>query len=72
LIADCFRILYCDVWQVYPHDGKDFLTVRGPILETTKARYQVWLTERYWKEADLTTPMSVIVSSKRTFQNIEV
>lgn len=58
--------------KVYPHDGKDFLTVSGPILETTKAHYQVWLTERYWKEADLTTPMSVIVSSKRTFQNIEI
>ncbi|PNF39229.1 hypothetical protein B7P43_G17625 [Cryptotermes secundus] len=58
--------------EVYPHDGKDFLTVSGPILETNKAHYQVWLTERYWKEADLTTPMSVVVDSKRTFQNIEV
>jgi hypothetical protein len=59
--------------QVYPQDGKDFLTVSGPeIMETTKACYQVRLTERYWKEADLTTPMSIIVSSGRTSQNIEV
>jgi hypothetical protein len=42
------------------------------IVETTKACYQVRLTERYWTEADLTTPMSIIVSSERTFQNIEV
>jgi hypothetical protein len=63
----------CVVLQVYPQAGKDFLTVSGPeILEATKASYQVKLTERYWKEADLTTPMSVIVSSERTFQNIEV
>jgi hypothetical protein len=47
--------------------------VSGPeILETTKVRYQVWLTEKYWNEGDLTTPVSVIVKSDMTFQNIEV
>jgi len=59
--------------QVSPHDGEDFLTVRGPqSTDTSKAQYEVWLTEKYWREADLTTPMSVIVNSKLTFQNIEV
>jgi hypothetical protein len=59
--------------QVYPQDGKHFLTVSEPeMVETTKACYQVRLTERYWMEADLTTPMSIIVSSERTLQNIEV
>jgi len=59
--------------QVSPHDGEDFLTVRGPeSIDATKAHYEVRLTEKYWKEADLTTPMSVIVNSKLTFQNIEV
>jgi len=59
--------------QVSPHDGEDFLTVRGPeSTDATKAQYEVRLTEKYWREADLTTPMSVIVNSKLTFQNIEV
>ncbi|XP_069681338.1 nuclear pore membrane glycoprotein 210 isoform X2 [Periplaneta americana] len=59
--------------RVYPYDGKDFLTVSGPdVMETNKAYYQVRLTDKYWKEADLTTPMSIIVNSEVTFQNIEV
>ncbi|KAJ4448519.1 hypothetical protein ANN_10537 [Periplaneta americana] len=58
--------------RVYPYDGKDFLTVSGPdVMETNKAYYQVRLTDKYWKEADLTTPMSIIVNSEVTFQNIE-
>jgi hypothetical protein len=59
--------------QVWPYVGEDFLTVSGPeIVETTKVYYQVQLAEKYWKEADLAMPLSVIVSSKMTFQNIEV
>ncbi|GFG29271.1 hypothetical protein Cfor_07948 [Coptotermes formosanus] len=59
--------------KVSPHDGEDFVTVKGPdSVDTTKAHYEVWLTEKYWRAADLTTPMSVIVNSKLTFQNIQV
>jgi hypothetical protein len=59
--------------QVSPHDGEDFLSVRGPeSLDTTKVHYEVRLTEKYWRESDLTTSMSVTVNSKLTFQNIEV
>jgi hypothetical protein len=41
-------------------------------METTKAHYQVQLTEKYWQEGDLTTPVSVAVKSALTFQNLEV
>jgi hypothetical protein len=47
--------------------------VKGPeTVDATKAHYEVWLTEKYWREAELTSPMSVIVNSRLTFQNIEV
>jgi hypothetical protein len=59
--------------QVSPHDGEDFMTVKGPdSMDATEAHYEVWLTEEYWREADLTIQISVIVNSKLTFQNIEV
>lgn len=41
-------------------------------MDTTEVHYQVQLTEKYWKEGDLTIPLSVIVKSAITFQNIEV
>ncbi|PSN36073.1 hypothetical protein C0J52_06709 [Blattella germanica] len=58
--------------KVEPYNT-EFLTV-GPAerLEANKMYFLVKLTDKYWTEADLTTPMNVHVVSEMTFQRVMV
>ena len=57
--------------QVKPYNT-EFLTVgSAEKIDPQKKFFLVKLTDKYWKEADLTTPLNVVVVSEITEQNIE-